>query len=63
MAFSLSTADFLEAFSRMVTTRGKPEEFISDNRTNFVGAERELRELIQSMDQTRIADVLANKND
>ena len=47
MAFSLSTADFLKAFSRMVATRGKPEEVISDNGTNFVGAERELRELIQ----------------
>ena len=61
MAFSLSTADFLKAFSRMVATRGKPEEVISDNGTNFVGAERELRELIQSQDQTRIADDAANK--
>ena len=61
MAFSLSTADFLKAFSRMVATRGKPEEVISDNGTNFVGAERELRELIQSLDQTRIADDAANK--
>ena len=61
MAFSLSTADFLKSFSRMVATRGKPEEVISDNGTNFVGAERELRELIQSLDQTRIADDAANK--
>ena len=61
MAFSLSTADFLKAISRMVATRGKPEEVISDNGTNFVGAERELRELIQSLDQTRIADDSANK--
>ena len=61
MASSLSTADFLKAFSRMVATRGKPEEVISDNGTNFVGAERELRELIQSLDQTRIADDAANK--
>ena len=61
MAFSLSTADFLKAFSRMVTTRGKPEEVISDNGTNFVGAEGQLRELIQSLDQTRIVDDAANK--
>ena len=60
MAFSLSTADFLKEFSRMVA-RGKPEEVISDNGTNFVGAERELRELIQSLDQTRIPDDAANK--
>ena len=52
IAFSLSTAHFLKAFSRMVATRGKPEEVISDNGTNFVGFQRELRELIQSLDQT-----------
>ena len=44
MTFSLSTPDFLKAFSRMVATRGKPEEVISDNRTSFVGAEMELRD-------------------
>ena len=61
MAFSLTTADFLKAFSRMVATRGNPEEVISDNGTNFVGAERELREVIQSLHQTRNADDAANK--
>ena len=61
MAFSLSTADFLKAFSQMVGTRGKPEEVISNNGMNFVGAERQLRELIQSLDITRIADDVANK--
>ena len=45
----------------MEATRGKPEGVISDNGTNFVGAERDLRELIQSLDQTRIADDVANK--
>ena len=61
MAFSLGTADFLKAFSRMVATRGKSGEVISDNGINFVGAEREPRELIQSLDQTGIADDAANK--
>ena len=42
MAFSPSSADFLNAFSWMVAARGRPEEVISDNGTNFVGAEREL---------------------
>ena len=61
MAFSLSSADFLNAFSRMVATRGRPEEVTSNNGTNFVGAERELRELVQSMDHEGIADDAANK--
>lgn len=61
MAYSLSTSGFLNAFSRMVAARGKPEEVTSDNGTNFVGAERELRELIQSIDQEKIVDEGANK--
>ena len=60
MACSLSTTDFLNAFSRMVATRGRPEEVTSDNGTNFVGAERELRELVQAMDQEQIAGNIAN---
>ena len=61
MAFSLSSADFLNAFSWTVATRGRLEEVTSDNDTNFVGAERELRELVQSMDHEGIADDTANK--
>ena len=44
----------------MVATRGRPEEVTSDNETNFVGAERELRELVQAMDQEQIAGNVAN---
>ena len=60
MSYPLSTTDFLNAFSRMVATRGKPEEVTSDNGTNFVGAERELRELVQAMDLEQIADNAAS---
>ncbi|XP_068684551.1 uncharacterized protein [Montipora foliosa] len=60
MACSLSTADFLNAFSQMVATRGRPEEVTSDNGTNFVGADRELRELDLAMDQEQIADNAAS---
>ena len=60
MACSLSTTDFLNAFSQMVATRGRPEEVTSDYGTNFVEAERELRELIQAMDQEQIAGNVAN---
>ena len=50
VACSLSTTEFLNVFSWMVATRERPEEVSSDNGTNFVGAERELRELFQAMD-------------
>jgi len=44
----------------MVATRGRPEEVTSDNGANFVGAERGLRELLQSMDRERITGDAAN---
>jgi len=45
----------------MANQRGLPEELISDNRTNFVGAERESRELVEQLDQDKIEKSAANK--
>ena len=50
IAYSLDTASFLNAFSRMVARRGKPEVMVSDNGTNFTSAERELRDLVSNLD-------------
>ena len=41
---SLSSADFLLALRRFIGIYGTPTRVFSDNGTNFVGAERELRE-------------------
>ena len=38
---------FLNAFARMVTRRGALSYVNSDNGTNFVSGERELRELVE----------------
>ena len=59
IAYSLDTASFLNAFSRMVARRGKPVLMINDNGTNFASAERELRDLVSSLDQTRIQELVA----
>ena len=56
IAYSLGTASFLNTFSRMVARCGKPEVMISDNGTNFTSAERELRDLVSTLDQTRIKE-------
>lgn len=61
MAYSLDTSGFLLAFSRMVARRGKPEEMVSDNGTNFVGANRELSELVKSMNFDEIEGDAANQ--
>lgn len=54
MSYSLDTDSFINAFTRMTSRRGTPTYVISDNGTNFVGAERELRELVKALDTDRI---------
>lgn len=54
MSYSLDTDSFVNAFTRMTSRRGTPKYVVSDNGTNFVAAERELRELVQNLDRDRI---------
>jgi transposase InsO family protein len=46
---SLSTSNFLLALQKFISLYRKPEVIHSDNGTNFVDAERELREAIEEM--------------
>ena len=57
LAFGLDTGAFLNAFYRMVNRRGLPQEVVSDNRGNFVGAEKELRELAKNLDEDKNSEV------
>ena len=61
LSYGLDTDSFLNAFSRMVNRRGLPLEMVSDNGTNFVGANAELRELLKQLDQDTIHRSLANR--
>lgn len=61
IAYGLDTDSFLNAFCRMASRRGLPEEMISDNGTNFVGANRELQELVEKLDRNKIASSTANR--
>ena len=54
------TDSFLNAFYRMVNRRGLPREMLSNSGTNFVAADRELRELVEALDQSKIAQSTAN---
>ena len=54
MAYSLDTDSFLMAFTRFCKRRGTPKLVVSDNGSNFVAAERELREAIAQFDQEHI---------
>ena len=57
MTYSLDTEAFLNAFTRMVSRRGTPSYVISDNGTNFVAAEKDLRQLVQALDKKKIVNV------
>ena len=54
IAYGLDTDSFLNAFSRMVNRCGVPEDIVSDNGTNFVSSERELRELVEALDKDKM---------
>ena len=58
---SLETDSFINALLRFISRRGQPIEIRSDNGTNFVGADRELRKSIKEWNQTRIAGFLAQR--
>ena len=61
VATSLDTDSFILAFRRFVARRGQPESVYSDNGTNLVGDERELRESLQELDQTKIQNEMSQK--
>ena len=54
LAFGLDTDSFLNAFYRMTSRRGVPNQVTSDNGTNFVGANRELCELWDNVDKSKV---------
>ena len=58
---SLDTDSCLMAVRRMMARRGKAAIIWSDNGTNFVGSERELREALKRLDNERIVDQLSNE--
>ena len=62
IAESLDTSSFIMALRRFCARRGQVSEIRSDNGTNFVGGERELRESIQSWNHIQIQNHLLQKN-
>ena len=61
LAFRLDTDAFFNAFYRLVSRRGLPQEVVSDNGGNFIGAGKELRELAKNFDENKIQRSVANK--
>ena len=45
----------------MVNRRGLPKQIYSDNSTNFVGTNKELKELVTNLDEETLKESLANR--
>jgi hypothetical protein len=62
IAYSLDTSSYINALRRFIARRGHVSKMRSDNGTNFVGAERELRESIQQWNTSQIHDAMLQRN-
>ena len=62
VADSLSTDSFINALRRFVARRGQVRIIRSDRGTNFVGTERELREVINEWNEKQVQETLLQKN-
>ncbi|XP_028407850.1 uncharacterized protein LOC114530430 [Dendronephthya gigantea] len=56
MAYGLDTDSFLRCFTRMASRRGYPSQIVSDRGTNFIGAARELKELVDQLNTCKIQE-------
>ena len=60
MAYSMETDVFLNAFLRFTCRRGIPATVLSDNGSNFVGANREFKSLVEGLDQNQVLEKATN---
>ena len=51
---SLETSSFINALVRFIARRGNPKQIRSDNGTNFVEADRELRKAVKQLNKDPI---------
>ena len=58
---SLTTDSCINTLRRLIARRGQVNEIRSDNGTNFVGAERHLREAIDQWNQSAIHNAMLQK--
>ena len=61
-ATALTTDSFINALRRFIAIRGPVRQLRCDRGTNFIGAERELREAVGEMDENRIQQFLLKEN-
>lgn len=61
IAHSLDIDSCINAIRRFICRRGQVKMIRSDNGTNFVAAEKELRKALENLDQTKIQNTMTEK--
>ncbi|XP_074641172.1 uncharacterized protein LOC141898924 [Tubulanus polymorphus] len=61
LAKSLETDSFLLVLCNFIGRRGRPDEMFSNNGSNFIGAEKELKECLINWNQSRLSEFLSEK--
>ena len=61
VAWSLETDSFINTLGKFEARCGPPSDIYSDNGSNFVGADRELKQSLQEWNQSQIVTFLSQK--
>ena len=61
MAVDCSTMEFMQVLRRFFSIRGYPSVMMSDNGSQMVGAARELREMVEGLNNYRLREFCAEK--
>ena len=61
LAVDCTTMEFLQVLRRFFSIRGQPASVLSDNGTQFVGAERVLREMVRGWNDQELRDFCAER--
>ena len=61
VALALSTDSFILALRRFIARRSQPKTIWSDNGTNFVSVNKELKNILSELNQNKISSTLINQ--
>ncbi|XP_068717172.1 uncharacterized protein [Montipora capricornis] len=61
MAVDLTTMEFLQVLRRFLAIRRRPEVILSDNGSQFVGAEKELHQIVGDINEEEVKEFCGEK--
>ena len=61
MAVDLSTMEFCQVLRRFFAIRGRPAVILSDNGSQFVGAEKEWRQMVGDINEEEVKEFCGEK--